>query len=125
MNTHEVDAVIGYRLNPERSMHRRLYTAVYHFLMGLLFGVRVKDVNFSCKMLSREAASCLTLTARTVFVDGQLLQQVTRDGFRLREIGVEYLLRRRGSSSFDSLGPAVATLGEMLSYWWSLARRSA
>jgi hypothetical protein len=106
-------------------MHRRLYTAVYHWLMGVLFGVRVKDVNFSCKMLTREATECLKLTARTVFVDGQLLHQVASDGFRLREIGVEYLLRQRGSSSFDSLGPALATLGEMIGYWWSLVRRGS
>jgi glycosyltransferase involved in cell wall biosynthesis len=124
VRTDTADVIIGYRLNPERGLHRRLYTTIYHFLMGVLFGVKVRDVNFSCKMLTREARDCLRLTARTVFVDGQLLHQVTRNGFRLREIGVEYLLRQRGSSSFNSLGPAVATLWEMLSYWWGTVRVS-
>jgi glycosyltransferase involved in cell wall biosynthesis len=125
INTDDVGAVIGYRLNPERGLHRRLYTTVYHLLMGVLFGVRVRDVNFSCKMVTREARDCLRLTARTVFVDGQLLHQLRRNGLRLREIGVEYLLRQHGSSSFNSLGPAVATLGEMLGYWWGTVRRGA
>ncbi len=125
INTDEIDAVIGYRLNPERGLHRRVYTTVYHLLMGLLFGVKVRDVNFSCKMLERKAVDCLRLTARTVFVDGQLLHQVTRNGFRLREIGVEYLLRQRGSSSFDSLGPALSTLVEMMGYWWDKTRGRA
>jgi glycosyltransferase involved in cell wall biosynthesis len=123
LNTDDVDAVIGYRLNPERGPHRRLYTAIYHFLMGVLFGVKVKDVNFSCKMVTRAARDCLGLSAKTVFVDGQLLHQLRRHGFKLREMGVEYLLRQRGSSSFNTLGPAVETFGEMLSYWWGTVRR--
>jgi glycosyltransferase involved in cell wall biosynthesis len=123
METGGVDAVIGYRLNREPALKRKLYTVVYNFLVRRLFGVRVRDVNFSFKMVTREVRDSLRLTARSGFIDGQLLHQLTRNGFRIREVGVRYVVRERGTSSFDSLSAVAANLKEMLTYWWQVVRQ--
>jgi glycosyltransferase involved in cell wall biosynthesis len=123
METGGTDAVIGYRTNREPALRRKIYTAIYNLLVRRLFGVRVRDVNFSFKMITREVRDGLRLTARTGFIDGQLLHQLTSNGFRIREIAVRYLVRERGTSSFDSLGAATANLREMLAYWWRVAKQ--
>ncbi len=122
MESGDADAVVGYRLNREPALRRKLYTLVYNFLVRALFGVRVRDVNFSFKMVTKEVRDRLHLTARSGFIDGQLLHQLTDNGFRIRELGVRYFVRDRGTSSFDSPGAALANLKEMIAYWWRVRR---
>lgn len=113
----EADLVIGYRIDRHETLRRAVYSRVYNLLMRLLFGVRVRDVNFSFKLVHRRVLERITLTAETVFIDGQLLAEATRYGFRIQEIPVEYHPRCNGWSNFDSLRVAWDTLSEMLEYW--------
>ncbi|HET91511.1 MAG TPA: glycosyltransferase family 2 protein [Chloroflexi bacterium] len=114
----EVDLVAGYRIKRYDSPRRFVYSKVYNFLCRLLFGVRVRDVNFSFKLLRREVVQKIQLDAGSVFIDGELLAEAARYGFRSVEIPVEYFPRRSGKSSFDSLHAAWYTLEEMAAYWW-------
>jgi glycosyltransferase involved in cell wall biosynthesis len=116
------DVVVGYRLNRERAFRRKVFTKVYNLLVRNLFALPVSDVNFSFKMITRDARDSLQLTARSGFIDGQLLHQLVRNGYRLREVGVEYSVRRKGESAFDSVGAALANLREMLAYWRTCRR---
>ena len=110
------DLVIGYRLQRFDTPRRAVYSKVYNLLMRVLFGVRVRDVNFSFKLVRRRVLDRITLSASTVFIDGQLLAEATRGGFRIAELPIEYTPRSVGKSSFDSLHSAWVTLVEMLQY---------
>lgn len=110
------DLVIGYRRRRHDTPRRALYSKVYNQLMRRLFGVRVRDVNFSFKLVRRRVLDAIRLSASTVFIDGQLLAEAVRGGFRIAEMPIEYTPRRVGVSSFDSLNAAWVTLVEMLRY---------
>lgn len=111
-----VDLVIGYRRRRHDTPRRALYSKVYNLLMRILFGVRVRDVNFSFKLVRRRVLDAIKLSASTVFIDGQLLAEAVARGFRIAEMPIEYTPRRVGKSSFDSLRAAWVTLVEMLRY---------
>ncbi len=111
------DVVVGYRIKRHETVRRAIYSRIYNILMRLLFGVHVRDVNFSFKLVSRSVLQKIRLSARTVFIDGQLLAESIRHGFRIVEIPVEYIPRHFGHSSFDSLRVAWDTLNEMLACW--------
>lgn len=113
----DADLVTGYRIERHETLRRAVYSRIYNTLMRVLFGVRVRDVNFSFKLMKKEVLDRIHLTAETVFVDGQLLAEAQRCGFRIAEIPIEYRPRELGHSSFDSLRVAWQTLMEMLSYW--------
>jgi len=110
------DLVIGYRLRRHDTPRRAVYSKVYNLLMRALFGVRVRDVNFSFKLVRRRVLDTIELSASTVFIDGQLLAEAVRRGFQITEMPIEYTPRRVGTSSFDSLRAAWVTLVEMLRY---------
>ncbi len=114
-----VDMVAGYRLAREEGPRRWLYTHAYNALVRTLFGVRARDVNFSFKLVRSRALRQARLSARSAFIDGQLLSEAVRLGWRIRELPVEYRARTRGTSHFNSLRPALAALGEILRYWWT------
>lgn len=110
------DLVIGYRLDRHDTPRRAVYSRTYNFLMRGLFGVRVRDVNFSFKLIRRRVLDEIALTASTVFIDGQLLAEAQRLGFTIAEMPIHYQPRRHGQSSFNSLRAAWDTLTEMLRY---------
>ena len=114
------DLVVGYRIKRHETLRRAIYSRIYNLLMKMLFGVHVRDVNFSFKLVSREVLEQIHLTATTVFIDGQLLAEAHSKGFKIVEIPVVYRPRNFGSSNFNSLRTAFATLAEMLAYRWNL-----
>jgi glycosyltransferase involved in cell wall biosynthesis len=116
------DLVAGYRVDRYDTPRRFLYSKIYNFLCRLLFHIPVRDVNFSFKLLKRELLDCVRLSAGSVFIDGELLAEAVRCGYRVVEIPVEYFPRNSGKSSFDGLDAALYTLREMLAYWWCVTR---
>lgn len=114
----QADLVIGYPRGWAKTLRRRTYTAVYRQLVQLLLGLRVRDVNFSFKLIRRELLDRISLDAETGFVDAQLLAQAVRLGARLVEREVEYCERRVGETHFDSPLVALSTGRELLDWWW-------
>jgi glycosyltransferase involved in cell wall biosynthesis len=110
------DLVIGYREQRSDGPRRRALSAVYNGLVRALYGVRVRDVNFSFKLIRRSALAQLRLTSRSVFVDGELLIEATRRGLRIHEVPVAYLPRRFGTTHFGDLRSAWVTFDELMRY---------
>lgn len=113
----DCDMVIGYRLNRWEGVRRFIYSKVYNTLVRLLFGVRVRDVNFSFKMIWRNTLQKLHLAAGSVFIDGELLAEAARYHLKIYQMPAEYLPRKHGVSHFNSLRAAVYTFEEIWAYW--------
>jgi glycosyltransferase involved in cell wall biosynthesis len=111
------DLVIGYRLKRWEGWRRFFYSKGYNFLVRLLFGVHVRDINFSFKLIRRDLLKQIRLGAESVFIDGELLAEAVRNGARIFEMPVEYLPRQHGTSHFNSLRAATHTLEEIWAYW--------
>jgi hypothetical protein len=111
-----VDLVVGYRIQRHDTPRRWLYSRVYNVLVRVLFGVSVRDVNFSFKLVRRDALLKLELAADSTFIDGELLAEAVRTGCAISEMGVEYYPRQCGKSSFDSWRAAAHALAEMIGY---------
>lgn len=122
------DMVIGYRLNRWEGIRRFIYSLGYNAMVRLLFGVHVRDINFSFKLIRRDALKHITLSAESVFIDGELLAEATRLGLRIYQIPVEYRARKYGVSHFNSIRAATHTLEEIWTYWrlrrWAKSVRS-
>jgi glycosyltransferase involved in cell wall biosynthesis len=120
----QVDIVVGYRVKRYDTLRRFVYSKIYNALCRLLFRIPVRDVNFSFKLVKREVLQRINLRAGSVFIDGELLAEAVRYGYRIVEIHIEYFPRRDGTSNFDSLHAAFYTLQEMLTYWWRSRTRA-
>lgn len=112
----QTDLLIGYRKQRFDTPRRALYSRVYNLLVRLLFGVKVRDVNFSFKFVHRRVLDAIKLTASSVFIDGQLLAEARRSGFHISERAIDYHPRVIGASSFNSLRAAWVTLVEILTH---------
>jgi hypothetical protein len=98
-------------------VRRIIYSTVYNFLIRNFFNVRVHDVNFSFKIIKREVLQNVELTAKSVFIDGELLAEAVRHGFIVKDSPIHYKPRQIGASSFDSVKAATDTFKEIVAYY--------
>lgn len=113
----DIDAVIGYRINPCYSLLRRLYALIYNSMNRVLFGIKIKDVNFSCKLFRKKIFDKIILNSHSVFIDGELLANLNRYGFKIKEFPATYVPREYGASNFDSIIYSLCVFVEMLMFW--------
>ncbi len=113
----QYDMVIGYRLSRQEGWLRFIYSKGYNTLVRWLFGVRVRDINFSFKVIHRECLHHLCLSAGSVFIDGELLAEANRNQLTIYEVPIQYQLRQHGTSNFNSLRAVTDTLQEIWAYF--------
>ena len=112
----EHDMVIGYRTDRWEGWHRFLYSKVYNSLVRMLFGVRVRDINFSFKLVWRRKLKQFNLGAGSVFIDGELLAEAARLELDIHEMPIQYQMRTVGYSKFNAIKPAIDTFREIIAY---------
>ena len=100
---YDADVVALYRLDRTGEGPRRFaYSFLYNHLVRLLFGLRVRDVNFAGKLLRREVLDAVDLRSEGSFIDVELLVSAQRRGFTIMQFGVDYFPRTRGVSTLSS-----------------------
>jgi glycosyltransferase involved in cell wall biosynthesis len=102
----EADLIHAFRLDrTSEGLRRIVYSFGYNLLIRALFGVRVKDINFSFKVVRRRVLSAVGLKSSGSLIDAELVVKAIRRGYRVAQIGVDYFPRTRGVSTLSS--PAV------------------
>jgi hypothetical protein len=89
------DMIAAYR--HDRTMEgfkRGVYTLVYNWLIGILFGWPHRDINFrsSCEARGSRRSSC----AQGSLIDAELVVKAKNRGFVIQQIGIDYFPRTRG-----------------------------
>ena len=107
----EADMICAFRFDrTSEGTKRILYSFVYNLLIRSLFGVQVKDINFSFKVIHCRVLEAVELKSQGSFIDAELVVKAIRRGFRVFQMGVDYFPRVRGEPTLAS--PAV--IGKLL-----------
>lgn len=93
------DLVVGYRVARADPLARRVCGRVWTWLVGVLLGVRVRDVNCAFKLVRGEVLAALTLESAGALVNAELLGKAIRRGFRVHEVAVSHRPRLHGRAS--------------------------
>lgn len=113
----DVDVVIGYRIDRKDMPLRRIYSIVYNFMTRTLLGIKVRDVNFSCKLLRRRVFDRFKLHSSSGFIDAELLTNLNLYGFKIKEFPATYIPRMYGHSNFDSPFCTLRIFVDIMIFW--------
>ena len=119
----EADIVAAYRFDrTSEGLVRALYTFCYNHLIRVLFGLRVRDVNFAFKLFRRSILEKFSLTSEGSFIDAELLLRARKAGCVIIQIGLDYFPRTRGTSTLASIPVILAILRDLAARWRELRR---
>lgn len=112
----EADMICAFRFDRTSEGPKRiLYSYVYNALIRSLFGVHMKDINFSFKVVHRRVLESIDLKAQGSFIDAELVVKAIRNGFKVFQMGVDYFPRTRGISTLASPQVIVKMVRELAS----------
>jgi glycosyltransferase involved in cell wall biosynthesis len=118
MNVTRADVISGYRFDrTTEGLKRTIYSIAYNWLIRTLFGLSVRDVNFSFKLMKREVLQAVDLKSEGSLIDAELLVKAKNRGFAIQQIGLDYFPRAVGTSHLSS--PAV--IAKIFRELWKLS----
>jgi glycosyltransferase involved in cell wall biosynthesis len=113
LRQYEADVVSAYRFDrTDEGMVRVVYSAFYNVLVRVLFGVRVRDVNFAFKVCRASIFKNIALKSEGSFIDAELIVRAKKLGYSIVQFGVDYFPRTRGVSTLSKPSVIVKILRE-------------
>jgi glycosyltransferase involved in cell wall biosynthesis len=97
--TQRADIVVGYRLNRQDHLLRKLNALGWGTLVRTLFGLwgKVRDIDCAFKLFQRRVVDESEFQAEGAMISTELLARAKKLGYRFREVGVHHLPRTAGT----------------------------
>lgn len=116
MRYYEADIVSAYRFDRTGEGYvRTVYSAFYNGLVRVLFGVKMRDINFAFKLCRGSLLREIELKSEGSFIDAELVIRARKTGKSVIQFGVDYFPRTRGISTLSSPAVIRKILREMFS----------
>lgn len=93
------DVVVGYRVDRKDNFVRIVNAHAWNWLVRLLFGVPVRDVDCAFKLFRRSALTGLEIRSGGAMFSAELIARLGARGARIVEVPVRHLPREKGTSS--------------------------
>lgn len=119
------DAVIGYRAKRSDPWRRRFVGWVYNRVIGMLFWLRVRDVDCAFKLFRRDVFARVPLDrvrSNGAFFSAELLLRVAKAGVPIAQIAVPHHPRTWGTPKGAPLAVILRAIGDLLVLRWRLWR---
>jgi glycosyltransferase involved in cell wall biosynthesis len=107
------DLLVGYRLARMDPLMRRMNAYAWNRLVDRIFDLRVRDVDCAFKLIRRELAQRLPLTADGAMISTELVARAKLAGARVAEFGVHHRPRKAGRQSGAEPAVVVGAFREL------------
>ncbi|MGH7789385.1 MAG: glycosyltransferase family 2 protein, partial [Candidatus Binatia bacterium] len=89
--------VTGFRIERRDPLIRRLNAKLFGgWLVRIMLGVYVKDLNCAFKLIPKKVLTTITLESTGALINAELYGRAIRAGFGIREVGVHHYARELG-----------------------------
>lgn len=117
----DADIVTAYSLVlKDSSLKRIVMSKVYNFMIRLLFGMRIRDINSGLKIYKKHVLEGMDLKSRSPFIDVEIFAEAARRNFKIKQYGLVFELRTKGTSSISRLAVVAQTFWDMIRYKFSI-----
>lgn len=113
----DVDMVQGYKITRHDPLHRVVIGRIYHWVVKLAFGLRLRDVDCDFRLMRRAIFDKVTLKHDSGVICAEMMVKIQRAGFRIVEVPVHHYQRAHGKSQFFNFA-RIAKVGWNLTGLW-------
>ena len=119
----EVEWVNGYKISRSDPTHRIVIGRLYHHIVKVLFGFKVRDVDCDFRLIRRRVFDVVRLEKNSGVICLEMMKKFHDAGFRVAEVPVHHFHRAYGTSQFFNFPRLFRTGIDLLRLWWSLVVR--
>lgn len=120
-----VDLVNGYKISRSDPFHRIVIGRLYHHIVKLLFGLRVRDVDCDFRLLRRNIFDRVRLEKNSGVICLEMMKKIQDEGFAIAEVPVHHYHRTMGKSQFFNFRRIFATGIDVAKLWYALVIRKS
>jgi len=111
----DYDFILGFRKERKDTVIRKLYSIFYNWMVSMLSGYKVRDVN-SIVFFRSKIFNTIQLKGKSAFVHAEFFIRASKAGFRITEVEVLHQEREFGFGSGGNLRVIAATVRELFLY---------
>lgn len=118
----EADLVVGYRINRQDSLTRKIFGWGWTFLANVLLGLKVKDIDCAFKLTKKEVVDKILKlqSTRGGMISPELVGKARKAGFKIVEVGVHHFPRKEGKQTGANLKVIFKSFVDLGKLWWSI-----
>jgi glycosyltransferase involved in cell wall biosynthesis len=119
----DADLVNGYKISRADPLHRIVIGRVYHYIVSLLFGLKLRDVDCDFRLMRRSIFDRINLEKTSGIICVEMMKKIQDAGFRIVEVPVHHYHRAFGTSQFFNYRRLFRTGRDLLLLWYALVIR--
>jgi glycosyltransferase involved in cell wall biosynthesis len=119
----DIDWVNGYKISRSDPMHRVVIGRLYHHIVKILFGFKVRDVDCDFRLIRRDVFDKVRLEKNSGVICLEMMKKFHDAGLRVAEVPVHHYHRAHGKSQFFNFSRVFRTGIDVLRLWWTLVIR--
>jgi len=118
----QFQVVIGYRIDRQDPLKRKIFGWGWTVLANLLLGLRVRDVDCAFKLVKKEVIDTIPKlrSTRGGMISPELLALARKKGFKITEVGVHHYPRKEGRQTGASLKVIIKSFIDLGKLWWQI-----
>src|SRR5712691_11286187 len=121
--TPDADMVNGYKISRSDPFHRVVIGRLYHHIVSVLFGLKVRDVDCDFRLMRRSMFDRIALHKTSGVICLEMMKKIHDAGFRIVEVPVHHYHRAFGKSQFFNVRRIFKTGIDVMRLWIALVVR--
>ena len=119
----DADLVNGYKISRADPLHRIIIGRIYHYIVSVLFGLKLRDVDCDFRLMRRSIFDRINLEKTSGIICVEMMKKIQDAGFRIVEVPVHHYHRAYGKSQFFNYRRLFRTARDMMLLWVALVIR--
>jgi len=119
----DTDLVNGYKISRSDPLHRIIIGRIYHHIVSVLFGIKLRDVDCDFRLMRRTIFDRIDLAKTSGIICVEMMKKIQDAGFRIVEVPVHHFHRTHGKSQFFNFHRLFRTGRDLLLLWYALVIR--
>src|SRR5215470_12841044 len=119
----DTDLVNGYKISRADPLHRIVIGRIYHYIVSVLFGLTLRDVDCDFRLMRRSIFDRINLEKTSGIICVEMMKKIQDHGFRIVEVPVHHYHRAFGKSQFFNYRRLFRTGRDLMILWVALVVR--
>lgn len=114
------DIVNGYKIKRRDPFYRIVLGNLYNWLVKIVFGLKMKDVDCDFRLMKRSIFDKIELTSQSGVICVEMMKKIQDGGFIMKEVPVNHYYRSYGRSKFFNFPRIFRVMVGLLYLWYKL-----